>query len=106
VDITDYRFERLLPAIAADEDLLEAFADWTSEEAAVAAIRLGGYATFTQEDPRTYAHFSGMGDTTLLTIDSTTGVMWGDAGAAQFLMHEEDLRRRDFSRVVYSWDCC
>jgi uncharacterized protein YwqG len=106
VDIGDYRFERLLPRIAADETLIEAYAEWTTGDAAVSAIRLGGYPSFTQEDPRAYPHHAGIGDTTLLTIDSTTGIMWGDSGIGQFLMHEADLRRRDFSRVVYNWDCC
>jgi uncharacterized protein YwqG len=32
--------------------------------------------------------------------------MWGDSGVAQFFMHEDDLRRRDFSKVRYNWDCC
>lgn len=106
VDITDYRFVTLLPVIAADEELAEAYAEWTSDEAAASAIRLGGYPTFTQEDPRCARRHAGIGDTTLLTIDTTTGIMWGDSGVAQFFMHDEDLRRRDFSRVVYNWDCC
>ena len=105
-DLTDYRFEQLLPAIVGDEGLMEAYAEWTSDEAAVSAIRLGGYPTFTQGDPREQAEHAGIGETMLLTIDTTTGIMWGDAGVAQFFMHDADLRRRDFSRVVYNWDCC
>ena len=105
-DLTDYRFASLLPRIAEDDDLLEAYAEWTSDEAVPPAIRLGGYPTFTQEDPRSMRPGAELGDTTLLTIDTTTGIMWGDSGAGQFLMHEADLRRRDFSRVVYNWDCC
>lgn len=104
-DFTDYRFEQMLPEIAADEDLIQAFAEWTCNDLAVSPIRLGGYPTFTQQDPRADAGNAGLGDTTLLTIDTTLGVMWGDAGAAQFLIHETDLARRDFSRVVYNWDC-
>jgi uncharacterized protein YwqG len=106
IDVGDYRFEKLLPGVAADEDLMEAYAEWTTDEAAVSAIRLGGYPSFTQEDPRAYRKHAGIGDTTLLTVDTTTGIMWGDSGVAQFFMHDADLRRRDFSRVVYSWDCC
>ena len=106
VDLTDYRFARLLPRIAEDEDLLEAYAEWTSDEAAAPAIRIGGYPTFTQEDPRSSRRNPDIGDITLLTIDTTTGIMWGDAGVAQFLMHAADLERRDFSRVAYNWDCC
>lgn len=112
VDVSDYRFERLLPDIAADETLTEAYAEWTTGEASVSAIRLGGYPTFTQDDPRrwrdhpNYRHYKKIGDFGLMTVDTTAGVMWGDAGAAQFLMHEQDLLKRDFSRVIYNWDCC
>jgi uncharacterized protein YwqG len=38
-------------------------------------------------------------------VDTTDGVMWGDSGVAQFLMQEDDLRRLDFSKVHYNWDC-
>ncbi len=106
VDPSDYRFQRLLPEIANSEELVEAYAEWISSSAAVSAIRLGGYPTFTQEDPRVYIKKGTIGDTSLLTIDTTTGIMWGDSGAAQFLMHEKDLVQRDFSRVAYNWDCC
>ncbi len=105
-DVSDYRFERLLPDIANDEELMEAYAEWTTEAAAVSAIRLGGYPTFTQEDPRNYPPNDKVGDFSLLTVDTTTGIMWGDSGVAQFFMHEADLKRRDFSRVAYNWDCC
>jgi len=102
VDITDYRLETLLPQIAADDELSEALADLGG---GVPAIRLGGYPNFTQQDPRSDRASRNMGDFALLTVDSTDGVMWGDSGVAQFLMHEEDLRRLDFSKVRYNWDC-
>ena len=105
-DITDYRFAAMLPAIAADEELLTAYAEWTCDEAAVAAIRLGGYPTFTQQDPRSSPAHANLGDTSLLTLDTTAGIMWGDSGAAQFMMRQSDLEARDFSRVAYNWDCC
>ncbi|MEZ5855523.1 MAG: DUF1963 domain-containing protein [Hyphomicrobiaceae bacterium] len=105
VDPSDYRFAQLLPEIAGDEDLVEAYADWLVSDLAPSAIRLGGYPTFTQDDPRGSMPNGSLGDLALLTLDSTNGLMWGDAGAAQFLMHEQDLLRRDFSKVVYNWDC-
>ena len=100
IDIRDYRFGSVLPDIAADDDLLEHYADWHM----AAPIRLGGYASFTQDDPRDDE--TDLGDFNLLTIDTTDGIMWGDSGIGQFLMHEADLRRRDFKRVAYNWDCC
>jgi uncharacterized protein YwqG len=102
VDASDYRFEKLLPEIAADEALTEAYWDYNEKP----ALRLGGYPTFTQTDPRSYPTGADFGDFTLLTVDTITGLMWGDSGVAQFFMHEGDLKRHDFSKVVYNWDCC
>ncbi|MGL4396771.1 MAG: YwqG family protein [Hyphomicrobium sp.] len=102
VDPSDYRFERLLPEIAASDELIEAY----SEYLAAPALRIGGYPTFTQQDPRSFAKGPKLGDVSLLTLDTTDGLMWGDSGVGQFLMHESDLRRADFSKVAYNWDCC
>lgn len=32
-------------------------------------------------------------------------IMWGDCGIANFFIEEEALARRDFSDVMYNWDC-
>lgn len=67
--------------------------------------KIGGYPFFTQEDPRGY------GDNTkheilLLQIDSIGDhIMWGDVGVANFFVTEDDLKKRDFSKVLYNWDC-
>ena len=98
-DPSDYRFNDLVPGMShADLDHYDAI----SREAP--PIRLGGYPTFTQQDPRAYQ--DGLGDVTLLTVDTTDGIMWGDTGAAQFFILRADLRKRDFSKVAYNWDCC
>lgn len=102
IDPGDYRFSKLLPEIDGDDDLREAY----SEQQEVPALRLGGYPTFTQTDPRFYGDPARYGDFTLFTADTTDGIMWGDSGAGQFFMDEGDLKRRDFSRVAYNWDCC
>ena len=70
--------------------------------------RLGGYPFFTQSDPREYNHK--IQDYILLfqlDSDSEDGkdIMWGDAGVGNFFIHPDDLRKRDFSKVVYNWDC-
>jgi uncharacterized protein YwqG len=63
--------------------------------------KLGGYPNFTQGDPR------GRTDLELLfQLDSDDGVMWGDCGVGNFFITDADLARRDFSRVLYRWDCC
>lgn len=67
-----------------------------------AGHRLGGYCAFTQEDPRSPDDpmFS------LLQLDSDAHIFWGDTGLGHWFIREADLRARDFSRVVYYWDCC
>lgn len=103
VTTSDYRFEQLLPQIADNDHLSEAYHDWSSYE--LSPIRVGGYSTFMQDDPRQFPLPRALGDVTLMTIDTTNGVMWGDSGTAQFLMTEADLVERNFRRVAYNWDC-
>lgn len=67
-----------------------------------------GYPSFTQEDPR---EEGSPYDTLLLQIDSVLegnqySILWGDCGVANFFIRREDLEKRDFSRVLYNWDCC
>lgn len=72
--------------------------------------RLGGYPDFTQEDPRGY----GIPENCqlFLQIDSDGdengewAIMWGDAGIGNFFIAPEDLKKKDFTRVYYNWDCC
>lgn len=72
-------------------------------------IKIGGYPFFTQEDPREY-NYNGH-DTLLLQIDSFDDdnkdihIMWGDSGVGNFFISAEDLKNRDFSKVLYNWDC-
>ena len=33
-------------------------------------------------------------------------VLWGDCGVGNFFISREALKKRDFSRVGYHWDCC
>lgn len=70
-----------------------------------------GYPSFVQYDVRSYmpkeeaAYF----DTLLLHLDSLSAdgkiMCWGDMGCANFLMNSEALKRCDFSKVFYTWDC-
>jgi uncharacterized protein YwqG len=63
--------------------------------------KIGGYAYFTQSDPREDDDDS----IVLLQIDSDTEIMWGDVGVANFFIHPDDLAKKDFSKVLYNWDC-
>ena len=92
----------------ASYNLLEPF---ESEERDYSHI--GGYPSFVQNDPRDeFEELSGH-TVNLLTIESEWGedaeegvyVMWGDAGAANWLITPEALAARDFSQVVFEWAC-
>ncbi|MEC3615419.1 YwqG family protein [Bacillus stercoris] len=67
--------------------------------------KIGGYASFTQHDPREYAYKEHT--IMLLQIDSDDDIdsMWGDVGIANFFITPDDLRKKDFSNVLYNWDC-
>lgn len=70
--------------------------------------RVGGYPFFTQNDPRYEERYSGC-DTLLFQLDSCGDgedeIIWGDCGVGGFFISSDDLSRRDFSKVLYSWDC-
>lgn len=62
-----------------------------------------GYPYFTQWDPRDEEDGRRI---LLLQLDSCDRcVEWGDAGVANFFISPEALERRDFSDVLYNWDC-
>lgn len=65
----------------------------------------GGYPAYTQSDIRYQDSYADC-DQVLLRITSDDGIMWGDSGEAVFLISPENFAKRDFSKVVYSWDCC
>ena len=68
--------------------------------------QLLGHPFFTQEDVR---EEGSRYDTLLFQLDSETVddvVMWGDSGVGNFFINAEDLKRLDFSNVLYNWDCC
>lgn len=90
-----------------DEDYYKV-ADELSEQGS----KLFGYPFFTQEDPREYIEEYRSYDTLLLQIDTTIDddngeyyVMWGDSGVGNFFINSEDLKNRDFSKILYNWDC-
>lgn len=109
----DYRFERHFGQSywdffdALGETAGERLSEYFTAQMSRAHAKIDGYASFAQEDPR------GLDADTdwvnLLWIDSFyepdgAEAMWGDAGTALFAIRRSDLRMRDFSRVLYSWD--
>ena len=82
--------------------------DYLWEQLETSGHHLLGYPYFTQDDPR--AEDSPF-DTVLFQMDSEMAdqgdyVLWGDCGVANFFINLEDLKKQDFSRVLYTWDCC
>jgi len=66
--------------------------------------KIGGYAHFTQEDPRFWEE-GYEAYQLLLQIDSEgEGINWGDRGIANFFIKPDDLQALDFSKVLYHWD--
>lgn len=67
-----------------------------------------GHPYFTQADIRERGWRY---DTLLFQLDTECCeekdiVMWGDCGVGNFFINAEDLKRLDFSNVLYNWDCC
>lgn len=69
---------------------------------------IGGYPDFTQRDPRKENDSTGKCTIMLFQLSSHTedNIMWGDMGVGNFFISPEDLRNRDFSKVIFNWDCC
>jgi uncharacterized protein YwqG len=67
--------------------------------------KIGGYPSFTQEDPRDPRSKLRL----LFQVSSDDAhkhqIMWGDSGIAGFFIDPADLKRADFRKVMYSWDC-
>jgi uncharacterized protein YwqG len=67
--------------------------------------KIGGYAYFTQSDPRDYNEKS-KDDLLLLQIDTDEEIMFGDSGVANIFINTNDLKGRKFEKAYFNWDCC
>ena len=74
--------------------------------------KLGGYPSFVQSDPRENNPELQEYTVNLLTIaseeaknDGDGDIMWGDMGTANWLITPEQLKNRDFSKVLFEWSC-
>lgn len=78
-----------------------------AEEQGEGGHRLGGYAYHIQGNLGSAADSPYRGHVLLLQLNSDRdkGLMWGDLGVCHFFIHPDNLRRHDFSRVVYNWEC-
>lgn len=88
----------------------EEFYDLIYDALSKGGSHIGGYPYFTQEDPRGWNENYAKCDVLLFQLDSEYDgkdeIIWGDSGVGNFFISREDLRKRDFSRVLYTWDCC
>jgi|GEM_PF-213400 len=69
--------------------------------------QIGGYPDFIQQDPRTESQAKSQYACLLLQIDSDpeNNIQWGDYGSAQFFTSSAKLKKKDFSKALYSWAC-
>ena len=65
--------------------------------------KTGGYAFFTQQDPR--YRMGGLELLFQLDTDKAIHCMWGDMGVGHFFIQKEDLLSLDFSKTMFHWDC-
>lgn len=70
--------------------------------------KIGGFPSFTQDDPRGVGAYAPIGDPAarlLIQLDSNQTGGWGDAGIAQLFADLGAIARGDVSSVRYHWDC-
>lgn len=87
--------------------ILENEENYINETFYICGHKILGYPFFTQFDPRNEDNmYKGIKyDTLLLQIDSVGDILWGDSGVGNFFINEQDLINKDFSKVLYTWDC-
>ena len=68
---------------------------------------LGGYADFTQTDPRPIEKNEDKIEC-IVKLDSNlgNGIMIGDSGIIFSFISKEDIKSRNFENAVVDWDCC
>lgn len=67
--------------------------------------KIGGTPYYTQNEIREFKD-QFLDYQLLFQIDSDKEkIIWGDVGIANFFIKKEDLKKRDFSKVLYNWDC-
>lgn len=109
VPSTDWRFEHFFEKNFynfIEDTKNDILIDYYCDKIISCGHKIGGYAYFTQEDIRSRDKYSDY--ELLLQIDSNDNntIMWGDVGVANFFITREALKNKDFSNVLYTWDCC
>lgn len=99
--ISDYHYHKFF------SETDEAFDETYIETYDSNGHRIGGYAHFTQEDPRDWRNPHKEKEHLLLQIDTDdeNQIMWGDCGVANFFISENDLKKKEFNNILYNYDC-
>lgn len=111
VSLNDFRIDPLVSKLDFDtiEPELEAMFDSTLAAHNPGHGNIAGHPRFTQFDPRgqNSSVYAGYEDSIcLLSLGYIPEIlMFGDVGEACFLIKPEDLAKRDFSNLLYYWDC-
>lgn len=111
ISMGDHAFaHKIFDPYAIEDDQIESDEIYDTYDDAFTASghHLGGYPYFTQDDPR--GNGSRFKEYILLFQLDSSGqddveILWGDCGVANFFIHPDDLRKGDFSKVLYNWDC-
>lgn len=133
MSFSDYRFDRMFKEVvkelwdvdlgeesiyeAVDYEVMDEIEEeyrGDEDEDVCCGHRMLGYPYFTQTDPREYQEEYRVYDTLLFQMDTESRseegwdyvVIWGDCGVGNFFINRRDLEKRDFSKVLYNWDCC
>ncbi|MDF7811877.1 YwqG family protein [Hymenobacter sp. YC55] len=93
--LDSYEYAETLPE--AEQKIFQQFLDGDGH-------KLGGYAAFTQGDPRENDSTSNQ-DVQLLQIDADEKIMFGDSGVAHFFIAEQALKEGRFEEAYFYWDC-
>ena len=117
--ISDFRFDEICAKSAKNnlgvnitetfdlEDVTDINIDDVYNEFDSPAGNIGGYADFTQTDPRTFEDDKDYTEC-LVKIDSCLDdkINIGDCGIAWVLINKEDLINKHFEKGLFDWDCC
>ena len=109
----DYRFDETFEKISKGHSGMISGEDYSDDDFMFELSReehkMGGYPCFIQCDPREGEEDLQRYDTLLFQLASdyleNEKVMFGDGGVCNFFIPSENLKNKDFSDILYTWDC-
>lgn len=114
-DVDDHQVEDFMDQVMEQydidfyEQIIDSYDDFIRLALNHESHQLLGYPCFTDGDFREHNDRENIEQyQLLLQLDSDKSlfdyrVIWGDCGVAQFFIHPDDLKNRDFSNVMYDW---